>query len=116
MRQIAGQPWQEAEFFRMRIVIEVVPGPEIQCQFFAHLPIVLQPTRKEVPDHVVLVLRIGGRMENKTGDGGERSQIPGGSVVPYRKERLQIGWRGSSIGIDLTVTPQAPAKFVVVAH
>src|SRR3989442_7062545 len=55
-------------------------------------------------------------MENKTGDGGERRQIPGGSVVPCRKERLQIGWRGSGIGIDLTVTRQAPAKFVVVAH
>src|SRR5262249_43805842 len=114
--QIAGQPRQEAEFLRMRVGIEVVAGAEIQCQSFAHLPIVLQPTRKEVPNNVVPVFRIGGRMENKTGDGGERRQIPGGGVVPNREERLQIRRRSCSIGPDLAVTSQTPAKLVVVSH
>src|SRR6059036_1492272 len=104
MRQIAGQPRQEAEFLRMRIGIEVVTDPEIQCQSFAHLPVVLQPTGKEVPDHVVPVLRIGGRMENKTGDGGERPEIPGGGVVPDWKKRLEIRRWSCTIGPDLTVT------------
>src|SRR5437870_583238 len=116
MGQIAGQPWQEAEFLRMRIGIEVVADPEIQCHFFAGLPIVLQPTRKKVADDVVPVLRIGGRIENKTGDGGERRQIPGGGVVPDRKERLEIRRRSGSIGPDLAVTSQTPTKLVVVSH
>src|SRR5437762_11666769 len=100
----------------MRIGVEVVPGAEIQCQSFAHLPIVLQPTRKEVPDNVVPMFRIGGRMENKTSDGGERRQVPGGGVVPNRKERLQIRRRSCSIGPDLAVTSQTPAKLVAVSH
>src|SRR5437867_4914974 len=116
MGQIARQPRQEAESLRMRIGIEVVPDPEIQCHFLAGLPIVLQPTRKEVPDNVVPVLRIGGRMENKTGDGGERRQIPGGRVVPNWKKRLEIRRRSCSIGPDLAVTAQTPAKLVVVSH
>src|SRR5437667_800499 len=116
MGQIAWQPRQEAEFLRMRIGIEVVPDPEIQCHFLAGLPIVLQPTRKEVADDVVPVLRIGGRMENKTGDGGERRQIPGGRVVPNWKKRLEIRRRSCSIGPDLAVTAQTPAKLVVVSH
>src|SRR5438093_6188596 len=113
MMQMAGIQRQEAKLLRMRIGIEVVTDPEIQCQSFAHLPVVLQPTGKEVPDHVVPVLRIGGRMENKTGDGGERPEIPGGGVVPDREERFQIRRRSCSIGPDLAVTAQTPAKLVV---
>src|SRR5438128_9421361 len=90
MGQIARQPRQEAEFLRMRIGIEVVPDPEIQCHFLAGLPIVLQPTRKEVADDVVPVLRIGGRMENKTGDGGERPGSTGGRGPLERKNRLEM--------------------------
>src|SRR6058998_970743 len=87
MGQIARQPRQEAEFLRMRIGIEVVP-----------------------------VLRIGGRMENKTGDGGERREIPGGRVVPNWKKRLESRRRSCSSGPDLAVTAQTPAKLVVVPH
>src|SRR5437867_2893653 len=55
-------------------------------------------------------------MENKTGDRGERRQIPGGGVVPDREERLQIRRWSCTIGPDLAVTSQTPAKLVVVSH
>src|SRR5438093_13787160 len=55
-------------------------------------------------------------MENKTGDGGERREIPGGGVAPNWKKRLEIRRLSCSIGPDLAVTAQTPAKLVVVPH
>src|SRR5436189_5585608 len=110
MGLITRQPRQEAEFLRMRIGIEVVTDPEIQCYFFARLPIILQPTRKKVADHVVPMFRIRGRMKNKTGDGGERRQILSGGVVPNREERLEIRRRGCRIGSGVAVTSPTDAK------
>ena len=59
------------------------------------------------------MLGIRQRVGDKPRDGGQRRQIPGGRVVPDRKERLDIGGHCCGGGVNHAITAQTPLELVV---
>ena len=100
VRQIAGQPGPELHFLGVHTNLHVVAHAQVQRQAVRDLPVVLQPSGKEVLRHLIVKVGVRDRLAHAHGDRGERRDVPRGGIVPDGEDLLDVGGNGPVGRID----------------